>query len=279
MQLAFPVCASRLERPALLATAAFALVSCGRTQQTHDAGPPTIHLVGTTLVSPTGAPLAGVKICAYGRRDIPCTTSDASGNFDALLPVDSETAATFEHDGYASVLVPYVTTNANITRVGVTLPVAGDRIAMYTAFGAKCPDTTTGFVSAFVGTPTAPLGLPGVRVTDRGRAAGEKGRSTSARTEPPPRRPPRHQRVSVAFFANLAPGEATLTYAGPVGLACKRSFGGWPAPVPNAIRILVSAGFETHVAMACASPRADGAGERRPGCSVGIGPRCASAHW
>jgi hypothetical protein len=232
---------------------AFSALSCGRSLEARDAGPATVHLTGTVLVAPSGGMLAGVKICAYTHHDIPCVVSDGVGKFDALLPENSETAATFELEGYTAVIVPYATGNANIEHVGVTIPLAGDRIATYAAFGAQAPDETTGFVSAFVGTPTSPLGVPGVKIAlepNSGKGPfyfGEDGSPTLSGLAT--------SAVSIAFFANVAPGEATLTFAGPPGLACKRSFGGWSAPGVDAVRIPVSAGFETHVAVSCVPPR------------------------
>jgi hypothetical protein len=242
-----------MRKPLFLVAVAASTLSCGRTLEARDAAPATIHLTGSVLVAPSGGALGGVKICAYAHHDIPCVLSDGLGKFDALLPENSETAATFELEGYTSVVVAYATGSTNIDHVGVTIPLAGDRIATYTAFEAKAPDETTGFVSAFIGTPTSPLGVPGVRVTldpNSGKGPlyfGEDGAPALSGTAT--------SGVSIAFFANVAPGEATVTFAGPVALGCKRSFGGWSAPAPNAVRIPVSAGFETHVAVSCVAPR------------------------
>ncbi len=59
--------------------------------------------------------LAGVSVCVYQNRAIPCVTTDANGIFTISgLPASSEIALTFHREGYVPVLTAIATPNTNI---------------------------------------------------------------------------------------------------------------------------------------------------------------------
>jgi hypothetical protein len=238
--------------------AALSAAGCGKTNSTDaalrgnalpavDAGP-TVHLVGST-VTRAGAPLAGADVCPDGHPEIPCTKSDAQGKFSLDVPAEADVAASIVKMGYVSVLFPISTGKQDIDGIVVSLPAAGERLAMYSRFGAKVPDATTGYLNAFVGTSTSPLGAPGVSVSIE--PASGRGPFYLADDGSPAVGAKETSRNSVALFANLAPGTVTVRMAA-AGLRCSPTFGGWKTAAPNAVRVPIAPGFETHVAEACA---------------------------
>jgi len=234
------------------------VAACGKTNATTDqalrgnalpavdAGP-TVKLVGS-VVTRAGAPLAGADVCADGHPEIPCLKSDAQGKFSLDVPAEADVAASVVKMGYVSVLFPIATGRSDVEGVVLSLPAAGERLAMYRRFGAKVPDATSGYLNAFVGTSTSPLGAPGVTVSIA--PATGTGPFYLADDGSPAPGAKETSRSSVALFANLTPGTVTVTFAGP-GMRCAPTFGGWKTAAPNAVRVPIAPGFETHVAEAC----------------------------
>jgi hypothetical protein len=209
----------------------------------------SITFSGTTVVSPSAAPLAGVDVCVFQHMEIPCATSDPSGAFSLPLPMNSNTGLTLVLSGYASVLVPLTVAEADITGYEIGVPSASARMSMYTAFGATYPDTTNGLVM-LAGTLEGQneLGLAGATGT-LAPSSGTGPFYLDASGNPAPAATSTST-YSVVFFAGVSPG----TYTGQLGpttsFGCTPNFGGWPSAA-DTIGFPVAAGFETHVGLVC----------------------------
>jgi hypothetical protein len=215
---------------------------------------PTVHFQGTTVHIPSGSILPGVTVCAFARPDIPCVVSDATlATFDLLLPANSETGVTLTVGGYASVLVPVVTGSGDQSGWRIGMEAASDQATWYAAFGAKYPDSTTGFLSAGATSP-AGQGVAGLAMAMT-PGSGE-GPFYFAADQTPAPGATATSIDSAALFANVRPGEVTVGY-GPSAFACALHFGGWPSAVGNAVRVPIAAGFETHVSQTCLAPTVD----------------------
>jgi hypothetical protein len=215
---------------------------------------PTVHFQGTTVHIPSGSILPGVTVCAFARPDIPCVVSDATlATFDLLLPANSETGVTLTVGGYASVLVPVVTGSGDQNGWRIGMEAASDQATWYAAFGAKYPDSTTGYLLAGAASP-AGQGVAGLAMAMT-PGSGE-GPFYFAADQTPAPGAAATSIDSVALFANVTPGEVTVGY-GPSAFACALHFGGWPSAVGNAVRVPISAGFETHVSQTCLAPTVD----------------------
>ena len=214
-----------------------------------DASVPTITYSGTTVISPGGTPLTQVTICVFARPELPCATSDSNAHFSVGLPIDAETGITLVRTGYASILVPMVTAELDITGAEIGLPTATSRASLYAAFGATFPDSTNGLVM-LEGTASgqSELGLAGVTgalspssgtgpfYLDANGNAAASATSTST--------------YSLIFFAGVTPS----TYVGqlsPTTMSCFENFGGWTTSTIDGTRFPVAAGFETHVGLDC----------------------------
>ncbi len=220
---------------------------------------PTVHISGTAVESPSAAALAGVTVCPFAQPLLPCSTTPANGSFDVQIPASSETGVTLSVAGRESVLVPLETTTANLSGWEIGMTAASDVQAIYTAFGATYPDSTTGFLAAYASPPGEQIGLAGLTMTIV-PGSGKGPIYLTAAGAPAPSAT-ETSTYSVGFFGNVAPGDVTLTFA-PAStsttLSCSPSFGGWTSSLGNSVRVPIAAGFDTHVGMACTATTVDG---------------------
>jgi hypothetical protein len=226
-----------------------------------DTAPPftgaTIHIRGEAVETPSGTPLTGVSVCAYAQPGIPCVTTTAAG-FDLPVPASSETGVTFALAGFDSTLVPIVTTTIDQTGWEIGMEAASDLSAFAAALDVSYPDRTTGFLGSFA-SDQGGGGLSGV-VMSIAPASG-KGPVYLAGTGAPDTTATSTSTVGAGFFGAITPGVVTLTFASittSVVLDCEPDFGGWPSALPNAARIPIVAGFDTHVGLQCTADVVDG---------------------
>lgn len=213
---------------------------------------PTVHIIGMAVESPSAAVIAGVTVCAYAQPGLPCATTPSTGAFDVLVPANAETGLTLAVSGRESVLLPLETSSQDQTGWEIGMTATSDVEVIFSALGATYPDSTTGFLGAFESSPGEQTGLAGVTIAivppcGKGpiylTAAGAPALSATETST-----------YGVGFFGNVAPGDVTVTYAAVSAsdtLACSLYFGGWESALPNAVRVPIAAGFDTHVGMAC----------------------------
>ncbi len=211
----------------------------------------TVVFGGSVVRVPMNVFLSSVQLCIYQHPELPCTETDSEGQFSLNVPANSEVAVTLALAGYAGIVVPIVTSNQDQKGWEIGLPTSASTQGFYGAApGATYPDPARGFLAVFLNPGNNPQsGLTGA-VVSIAPASGEgpiyAGQTFTVAD-------PTLQATStsgVARFANVGLGVVEVTI-GPNTLSCNPNFGGWSAPDPNAVRVPIVAGFETHVGLGC----------------------------
>jgi hypothetical protein len=179
-------------------------------------------------------------------------TTDSQGAFSIGVPASAEVAVTLSKPGYVGIVVPIITSTQDQKTWEIGLPTAASAQSFYGGFmGATFPDAAHGFVSVYLSPGTNyQKGFAG-GVPSISPSSGE-GPIYASATNATMSDPALMATSSAgnARFANVAPGVVEVVIA-PSTLTCTAIFGGWSAPDPNAVRVPVVAGFETHVGFGC----------------------------
>jgi len=207
----------------------------------------TIAFGGTVVQVPVNVLLSSVQICVDQHPEIACETTDSAGAFTMMVPANAEIAVTLAKPGYAGIVVPIVTSTLDETQWEIGLPTSSSTASFY---GATYPDSAHGFLSLYTNpAANAQEGEAGV-VPSMSPSSGEGPLYAGTSLQTPDPTLQATSSVGNARFAGVAPGTVELTL-GPSTLTCTPTFGGWSAPVANAARVPILAGFETHVGFSC----------------------------
>jgi hypothetical protein len=205
--------------------------------------------LGGRVLTEANAPVSEATVCVHGFRDEPCVLTSHSGGFSLSVPALGEVAIVATASGFGKRLIPVATTGAN--RIDWRITLVKDAVvgARYAALGVPYPDDAAGFLFATADAPPgSPTGLEGVTMTIDPPTG--RGPVFFAPTSDPDPGRKATSTWSSGIFGAIAPGEVTLTL-GPPSVTCTPLYGGWRSAAPNSIRLVVAAGFETVVTMAC----------------------------
>jgi hypothetical protein len=187
--------------------------------------------------------LAGARVCAHGRSDLPCTTTDADGKYDhACLPA-GEVLVHFSLAGYAPLL--WLRTSA-----------AGERHQLDT-FLVRDADDQKLFVTANVTYPRAGYGM--ITVNDKTVADGTKIAAVTANVEGPfysgdgtsidPNATGTFGQRVTFFVAPVGDVELTITSVG--GNACVQLADAFHGTTPGTVKVPVLEGTESALFVVC----------------------------
>jgi len=191
--------------------------------------------------------IAGVRVCAYQKPEIPCVTSNADGIFVVRgLPSVQHVVLTTEKSGYVRTIRPIETASTNMDNTSAPL-VTSKTDAPRPDLGIPYDDTK-GAVSFFalaalsdgglglpngVGVTLAPKTAEGPFFTTRDNAFDRSAQATVG---------------GLGFYFNVTPGDYELTFEDTAANCSPISFPlvawGYPAP-PTSVRFPVLAGYVT----------------------------------
>lgn len=244
--------------PAVLAGCGQVIVEPGGT-----GGAPirTMSFSGKAVRQPEGTGISGVQVCALGHPQMPCASSDSSGNFSLLLPANWETGLTLVRGGYGGVATAFLTSTKDADGWIIGMQPTDVLATYYEAAGYPYPDSGKGFLMVGVMDGQSQEGLTGAAIgldppsgsgplyADSNDALDESLASTST--------------AGYARFAGMSPGEVEVMLSSDV-LSCDwdvvegdggggdvASFGGWPPANVNAMRLPILPELETRFAFRC----------------------------
>jgi hypothetical protein len=217
------------------------IVESGAVGVPADAG-----LSGTVSVASLPG-IAGVRVCAYQKPEIPCATSDADGVFVVRgLSSVQHVVLTTEKSGYVKTIrpietastdmdntaAPLVTSKVDAPRPDLGIPYDATKGAVSFFALAVLSDGGLGLPSG-VGVTLAPKTAEGPFFTTRDNAFDRSAQTTVG---------------GLGFYFNVTPGDYELTFEDAVANCAPISFplGAWgfPAP-PTSVRFPVLAGYVT----------------------------------
>jgi hypothetical protein len=108
---------------------------------------PTVNCAGKVVDLATGTAIAGATVCVYQHPELPCTTSDATGNFIEAMPQNAKTGFLIDATNYASILWPFQTGTTPLTvPVVLTMSSTSATQTFYAAASATYPQPNQGFL-------------------------------------------------------------------------------------------------------------------------------------
>lgn len=208
--------------------------------------------VNGNIVDRTATPIAGARVCVLHRADIPCSTTDASGNYTMTLPdlqgVDiavSVTAPGFL--GYVTTLRQPTDTSgvhAVLWRNGIPLRSNAEAMQRFaTEAGFTFPGAGTGFLGFRIEGLTAGSLTGATASVSPAPAAGPV--YLDAQGKPVPGLTATTSSGGVVF-GNLSPGVYSVT-AVAAGKTCTATLNGgviagdWPPTGPETVRVEIAA--------------------------------------
>lgn len=216
---------------------------------------------GKVVQEADSAPIEGVELCIWTHPELPCASSDASGNFSLVMPANWETGLTAVKPGYARIAVPFLTATHDAFDWVVRMPTAETLTTYYGAAGYTYPDMAKGFVIVHATDGQSPDGLEGVAFGIG--PASDSGPLYAAPNEVFDQSLTATSTAGYARFAGTQPGELTVTVLsgapscnfgvveGDGGGADVALSGGWPSLKVEGMRLPALAGFETQFGFMC----------------------------
>jgi hypothetical protein len=187
----------------------------------------------------------------YQHPEIACVLSDSQRHFSLDVPANAELAVTLTKAGFASVVVPFITSTENQTASGIGMPTIAATQAFYTGFsGATYADIAKGFVSIWLNKGTNPQAYLAGETAAITPSSGAGPIYVDATYTMPDTTLQATSSAGNVRFANVTPGIVEVQ-VGPSKPTCLPNFGGWSAPDASAVRAPILAGFEAHLGFAC----------------------------
>jgi hypothetical protein len=194
------------------------------------------------------APVPEATVC-LNELNGPCGRTGPTGGFSLQIPAHSDAAITARAPGFGQVIVAVSTRGKNWAAFKIMLHLDATLQARYSGIGGMHSDASTGYVYATAQAPEgSPIGLEGVTMVLTPKPG--RGPLYFAPTSDPDPQRTATSTWSSALFADVPPGEVTLTF-GPAAVTCVPFYGGWPSSLPNSVRLPIAAGFESRVVMRC----------------------------
>ncbi len=229
---------------------AFLFTSCS-----DEGEPSTFRNTGTVneanLAGGDPTPIAGATVCEVDTNN--CVTTDANGQGTLDLPRNVDSAVTFVHDDYLSVITPF---NSDLTGDTTTTTLMGtNEIVQVFADILMSPFPTTTGVTTIIanqegaGADGANAPLAGVTyelVTGSGIPYFV---DDTTGTVLPSRMLTETQAPGWGGFIEMPAGTVEVRYGG-TATNCTRGFA-WEGSAPNQIRMPVRAGFQTQATILC----------------------------
>jgi len=221
----------------------------------------TMSFSGKVVSEPEGTAVSGAQVCVLGHPQMPCTSSDSSGNFSLLLPANWETGLTLVKVGYGGVAVAFLTSTHDADGWVIGMQPTNMLTTYYEAAGYPYPDPGKGFLIAGIIDGQSQKGLAGAAISldllsgsgplyaDSNDAFDKSLTSTST--------------AGYARFAGVNSGEVEVLLSadklscdwdvveGDGGGGDVTTFGGWPSAKVNSMRLPILPELETHFIFRC----------------------------